>query len=301
MPVFISYSHEDKDFVDRLASQLMLSHVHVWVDRLELKVGDSLITRIQEALNESTALLVVLSGASVKSEWCKKEINSGLVRELEEKKGLILPVLLEKCEIPLFLKEKMYADFSSNFDVGLNAVLHAIDKVSSVVQNRIETPKYHVDWAEDWEYENNLLCLRLTMVEQAVDKLYSVLTVVSISADENATKRYRLYEYYRIDWMGRFLITEAMAAAIEKANIHILLIDQFPKKQFIGVFDNKTNINYDVVIESRRLGKDAGFDIFVDLKTLLLGVTKQIRAAIRPMTKEETLNMAKIISTPFDA
>ena len=35
MPLFISYSHSDKNFVDRLAAQLVLRKVHVWLDRWE--------------------------------------------------------------------------------------------------------------------------------------------------------------------------------------------------------------------------------------------------------------------------
>ena len=43
MPVFISYSHSDADFVDRLAAQLVLNKARVWIDRRELTVGDSIL------------------------------------------------------------------------------------------------------------------------------------------------------------------------------------------------------------------------------------------------------------------
>ncbi len=51
-------------------------------DRWELNVGDSLIERIQSALTSAGAILVILSANSVASEWCKKELNVGLIREL---------------------------------------------------------------------------------------------------------------------------------------------------------------------------------------------------------------------------
>ena len=111
MPIFISYSHSDKSFVDDLAINLVKNNVHVWVDTWELNIGDSIINKIQSAIQESTALLVVLSKASINSEWCKKELSSGLMRELDEKKVVVLPVLLEDCDIPLFLRDKKYADF----------------------------------------------------------------------------------------------------------------------------------------------------------------------------------------------
>ncbi|MFM9966772.1 MAG: toll/interleukin-1 receptor domain-containing protein, partial [Planctomycetaceae bacterium] len=33
MPLFISYSHADRDFVDQLAVQLVARKVNVWLDR----------------------------------------------------------------------------------------------------------------------------------------------------------------------------------------------------------------------------------------------------------------------------
>ena len=123
MPVFISYSHQDKDFVDQLAIQLVRKNVHVWVDRWELSVGDSLIDKVQQAVEGSSALLVVLSPESVQSEWCKRELSAGLLRELEEKRVVVMPVLLRDCKIPIFARGKFYADFRTNFDDGLKAVI----------------------------------------------------------------------------------------------------------------------------------------------------------------------------------
>src|SRR5207249_735691 len=105
MAVFISYSHADSAFVDCLAGNLFRSKAPVWVDRWELNVGDSLIRRVEEALSKASAIVFVLSKASVASEWCCKELSAGLIRELDEKHVLVLPALLEDCEIPLFLRE----------------------------------------------------------------------------------------------------------------------------------------------------------------------------------------------------
>ena len=35
MPVFISYSHENKEFVDQFAMQLVRQNVHIWLDNLK--------------------------------------------------------------------------------------------------------------------------------------------------------------------------------------------------------------------------------------------------------------------------
>ena len=138
MPVFISYSHADKEKVDTIAANLVKHRANVWVDTWELNVGDSILNNVQEAIEKSGALLIMLSKSSVQSEWCKKELTAGLMRELAESKVITLPVLLEDCEIPLFLRDKMYADFRKDFNFGLQAVLDGISKVINSDQGRIE-------------------------------------------------------------------------------------------------------------------------------------------------------------------
>ncbi len=128
MPIFISYSHTDKKIVNKLAAHLAKHNANIWVDTWELSVGDSILIKVQEAIQESSALLVILSKASVESEWCKKELSAGLMRELEEKRVVVLPVLVEDCEIPVFLREKMYADLRTDFKRGLHSILDAISK-----------------------------------------------------------------------------------------------------------------------------------------------------------------------------
>lgn len=86
MPIFISYSRKDSRFVDQLVMNLIRAKHHVWMDRWELNVGDSLTRKIEEALVDSSAILIVLSKNSVKSEWCRRELSASLVRELEERK-----------------------------------------------------------------------------------------------------------------------------------------------------------------------------------------------------------------------
>ena len=91
MPVFISYSHQDKSFVDEFAMELVRNGVHVWLDRWELKPGDSLLTNIESAVEGASALVVVLSKSSVKSAWCRQELTAGLVANLQNGRSLSSP------------------------------------------------------------------------------------------------------------------------------------------------------------------------------------------------------------------
>ena len=279
MPVFISYSHQDKDFVDKLAANLVLHKARVWIDRWELNVGDSLIEKIQEAIQESDALIVIISSSSMKSEWCKKELSAGFLRELEEKRVVVLPLLLENCEMPIFLREKMYADFRSDFDKGLNTILEAIANVTSDTQGRVDKqPEFFFDWSMDWGFtDKDLLCLSLTIVDHGKDIPYVVLTEMNIFANEAATETYKMRARDGKEWLGRLPIVLALGDYAEQnKDLHFFLDDAFPKSHKFRWQDSKLGIGYDVIVTSRWVGEDTGKSVFIDYGNHLIEIKKRL-------------------------
>jgi tetratricopeptide (TPR) repeat protein len=124
--VFISYSSKDKEFSERLASDLKGYGLGVWFDQWEIKVGDSIIEKISQGIEQNNFLAIVLSSTSVQSNWVKKELNSALVSEIEKKSIIVLPILYEKCNIPILLQEKKYANFTENYERGLKELLSVL-------------------------------------------------------------------------------------------------------------------------------------------------------------------------------
>lgn len=110
----MSHSSKDKTFARRLGNDLRQYGAKVWIDEAEIKVGDSLIEKISEGLSETEYLIVLLSKESCKSEWVKREVNIAITKEIHGKKVVVLPCLIEECEIPLFLIDKKYADFTNS-------------------------------------------------------------------------------------------------------------------------------------------------------------------------------------------
>ncbi len=127
--VFLSHSWKDKAFARKLAEQLRLNGVEVWIDEAELRVGDSLIQKIGGAVNDADYIAVILSHSSVQSNWVQQELSMAMVRELSAQNVKILPILIEPCEIPPFLRDKLYADFTNpeNFDSAFARVLKALE------------------------------------------------------------------------------------------------------------------------------------------------------------------------------
>ena len=296
MPVFISYSHRDASFVNKLALHLVKRNAHVWVDSWELNVGDSILGRVQEAIQDSSALLVVLSNASVTSEWCKKELSAGLMRELDERRVVVLPVLLEDCDIPMFLREKMYADFRTNFDVGLTALVQAVSKVTNTDQGRLKSKNGNTDWAEDWCYADGLFQMNYTVIESWSDFPFTLLTEIAIKCNEVVTRRYQEYCAQDLDWLGRMTVTEALVDLADAHDFRIILEDQFPKVSEARLADSRRNATYDITIRCRRMGEDNGKDQLVNVANYLRQIRDYTRKIARRPTPDELARLKDLVS-----
>jgi len=124
--LFVCHASEDKPFVEQLVSELDRRAMYAWYDKREIVVGDSIIERINEGLGAADYLVAVLSPRSVAKPWVSREMSSSLMRQLEGKGIRILPVLLERCEIPSLLADLKYADFSESFEHGMADLMSAI-------------------------------------------------------------------------------------------------------------------------------------------------------------------------------
>jgi tetratricopeptide (TPR) repeat protein len=92
--VFISYSSEDRDRVRPLAQALQAKGFSVWWDRA-LAAGDDYGAVIKRELETAKVVIVAWSQHSAASPWVRDE--AGLART----KGRLVPVLLDKVDIPL--------------------------------------------------------------------------------------------------------------------------------------------------------------------------------------------------------
>jgi hypothetical protein len=74
--VFISHASEDKDAVAiPLAQVLRRAGLRVWLDRQELRIGDSLHEKIDEGLANSRYGIVVISPSFLTKRFPRKELD----------------------------------------------------------------------------------------------------------------------------------------------------------------------------------------------------------------------------------
>ena len=107
---FISHSATDKQQAHTIASDLRALGVGVWIDSERIKYGQSIPEAIEKGLTESDCILVLVSQAFLNSKWCRAEYEPLLTREIDSGVILVVPVLLEDCELPPLLRCKKYCD-----------------------------------------------------------------------------------------------------------------------------------------------------------------------------------------------
>lgn len=113
--VFISYSRRNRQFVDRLVADLKRHHIKVWVDTLEISVGDQFRHKIEEGILSSRYFCIVISPASMISYYVRRlELETAFsYMSSANRDSYILPILWARPkEMPGMLQTYQYLDFS---------------------------------------------------------------------------------------------------------------------------------------------------------------------------------------------
>jgi hypothetical protein len=93
---FISYSSKDTPFAERLHADLQAKGIRTWFAPEDMKIGDEIRDRIDESIQVHDKLLLVLSEASVNSEWVRNEVETALERERQQQgRTVLFPVRLD--------------------------------------------------------------------------------------------------------------------------------------------------------------------------------------------------------------
>ena len=144
--VFLSYTHSDKAIARRLATWLRLADVSVWIDEVEIDIGESLIERIAEGIREADYVISLLSTASITSSWVRKELSLATSKGINHRKVNVLPVKVDDCELPFALSDVLYADLSdkSNFHEEFEKLARALG--SSLRGTIVEQMYVANDW-----------------------------------------------------------------------------------------------------------------------------------------------------------
>lgn len=137
--VFICHASEDKNnVVEPIYKALEKSDIKCWYDKNEIKWGDSVTDKVNDGLNNSKYVIVVLSKHFMEKAWPKREMNAALNIEASLGKTKVLPLMVgSKNEIQAIREtltlqnDKLYIEWDGN-------PTKIVDSLNDILSNPID-------------------------------------------------------------------------------------------------------------------------------------------------------------------
>lgn len=123
---FLSHASEDKaDFAEPLERELASLSIRPWLDKWEIRPGDSLVRKLfDEGVATADAVIVVVSQYSAGKRWVRAELDAAMVRKITEDTRLI-PIRLDGADMPAPLQMLVWHDAARTED-GIGEAARAI-------------------------------------------------------------------------------------------------------------------------------------------------------------------------------
>src|ERR1039458_2164229 len=107
---FLSHSSEDKILAQELTLELRARGVEVWIDDEQIGFGDSIPGKISDGLQHADVILLLVSPSFLASSWCRAEYEPLMAQEIQSGRTTVIPLRLNRCEMPALLQGKRYLD-----------------------------------------------------------------------------------------------------------------------------------------------------------------------------------------------
>jgi hypothetical protein len=108
--VFLSHNSGDKDVARRLGAQMRLAGADVWFDEWEIRAGDSIPGKVNDALAVVDTVLLIWSSEADRSQWVRAEFETAISRGMEDDALRVVPVILDDTPLPALLKRFRWVD-----------------------------------------------------------------------------------------------------------------------------------------------------------------------------------------------
>ena len=105
--IFLIYAHSDKEAVRKLHQRITRDGIHAWLDAQNLRPGQDWQHEIRRAILDSDRVLVCLTRAFNRQPGYRHEelkIALEKAKLLDDGQIFIIPVRLEKCDMPASLR-----------------------------------------------------------------------------------------------------------------------------------------------------------------------------------------------------
>ena len=136
MKMLFCYTPDDEPTIEMLEN--WMEDRGVWTEKWELDAGESLLARFRGE-KPADRLVVALSPSSMSTHWVRHEVTGGALIEMAEARGygagFLTPILLKPCEVPLFLRDRVSANFANkSFEAACQELYTSVEISASVMR-----------------------------------------------------------------------------------------------------------------------------------------------------------------------
>lgn len=110
MDAFLSHNRADKQLARRLGAQLNLAGAYIWFDDWEVRAGDSIPGKVNEALERVDSLILLWSSNANKSRWVRAELETAITRAMEDDSFRVITVRLDDTPVPPLLQRLKWVE-----------------------------------------------------------------------------------------------------------------------------------------------------------------------------------------------
>ena len=127
--LFLSHNSADKAWTERLAVAVEADRsgppLRVFFDKWDISPGSDIPSELEQGLQKSRHIGLVLSPESLASDWVALERSTAIYRDPSARQRRLLPLLRRDCSVPDMLARLSYIDFrlSQDFDKGVDDLI----------------------------------------------------------------------------------------------------------------------------------------------------------------------------------
>lgn len=100
--------------------------IRYWIDRHEIRAGDSLMKMLAEGIDDSDFFVIVVSRNSLDSRWSTQEFFLAYGSQLRDQQPKILPILIDDVPVPPLLRDFKTYDLFREYDTVLQTLFQTI-------------------------------------------------------------------------------------------------------------------------------------------------------------------------------
>ncbi len=187
--VFVSYKREDRAIAERAAAFVQRAGLSTFFD-VNIPVGDTWDQVIEAELRAAKAVLVLWTPSSVNSRWVRIEARDALTR------GILCPVIVEDCAIPLEFQDVQAAQVSS-FDLPSGDLDRLLERLFECLEREGTVPEINLVRAGEGRSEYQHYCELVRASVEACDFI-SFLTAQPVDPD-GSQQVYKAFSRLKID------------------------------------------------------------------------------------------------------